>query len=103
MEAFSVILNCDFYYQGCMTYIVHEQGAVFTGDTLLIRGCGRTDFQEGNPRTLFRSVHEKIFTLPGNFRIYPAHDYRQVASSGLIKIKCKCVLFVQRSARDDRC
>lgn len=65
---------------GCMTYIVHDQGIAFTGDTLLIRGCGRTDFQEGNSTTLYNSVHEKIFTLPDNFRIYPAHDYKWVAS-----------------------
>ncbi|XP_055677330.1 persulfide dioxygenase ETHE1, mitochondrial [Lutzomyia longipalpis] len=61
---------------GCMTFIIKEQGIAFTGDTLLIRGCGRTDFQEGNPRTLYNSVHENIFTLPENFRLFPAHDYR---------------------------
>lgn len=61
---------------GCMTYVVEEQGIAFTGDTLLIRGCGRTDFQEGNSRTLYKSVHEKIFTLPDNFRLFPAHDYK---------------------------
>ncbi|CRK86832.1 CLUMA_CG000659, isoform B [Clunio marinus] len=60
---------------GCMTYIVHEQGMAFTGDAVLIRGCGRTDFQEGNPKTLYESVHGKIFSLPDNFRLYPAHDY----------------------------
>lgn len=64
---------------GCMTYVVHEQGIAFTGDTLLIRGCGRTDFQEGSSKTLYRSVHEKIFTLPDNFRCFPAHDYKWVA------------------------
>lgn len=52
------------------------QGIAFTGDTLLIRGCGRTDFQEGDARTLYKSVHEKLFTLPDNFRLYPAHDYK---------------------------
>lgn len=52
------------------------QGMAFTGDTLLIRGCGRTDFQEGDSRTLYKSVHEKIFTLPDNFRLFPAHDYK---------------------------
>uniref|UniRef100_A0A1A9UIZ4 Persulfide dioxygenase ETHE1, mitochondrial n=1 Tax=Glossina austeni TaxID=7395 RepID=A0A1A9UIZ4_GLOAU len=61
---------------GCITYVVHEQGCVFTGDTLLIRGCGRTDFQEGNSRTLYENVHNKIFTLGTNYRIYPAHDYK---------------------------
>lgn len=61
---------------GCMTYVVEEQGVAFTGDTLLIRGCGRTDFQEGDSRTLYKSVHERIFTLPENFRFFPAHDYK---------------------------
>lgn len=61
---------------GCMTYVIKDQGCVFTGDTLLIRGCGRTDFQEGCPRNLYENVHSKIFTLPENFRIYPAHDYK---------------------------
>nr|XP_032518288.1 persulfide dioxygenase ETHE1, mitochondrial [Danaus plexippus plexippus]XP_032518289.1 persulfide dioxygenase ETHE1, mitochondrial [Danaus plexippus plexippus]XP_032518290.1 persulfide dioxygenase ETHE1, mitochondrial [Danaus plexippus plexippus]XP_032518291.1 persulfide dioxygenase ETHE1, mitochondrial [Danaus plexippus plexippus] len=67
---------------GCITYICHQQGIAFTGDTLLIRGCGRTDFQEGSPETLYRSVHEKIFTLPGHYTLYPAHDYKgQTATS----------------------
>jgi sulfur dioxygenase len=52
------------------------QGIAFTGDTLLIRGCGRTDFQEGDSEQLYKSVYEKIFTLPDNFRLYPAHDYK---------------------------
>ncbi|XP_058716043.1 persulfide dioxygenase ETHE1, mitochondrial isoform X2 [Poecile atricapillus] len=47
----------------------------FTGDALLIRGCGRTDFQQGCARTLHRSVHERIFTLPESCRVYPGHDY----------------------------
>ena len=54
----------------------HEQGCAFTGDTILIRGCGRTDFQEGNPDTLYDSVWNNIFSLPENFRLYPAHDYK---------------------------
>lgn len=52
------------------------QGIAFTGDALLIRGCGRTDFQEGSSEVLYRSVHEKIFTLPNNTRLFPAHDYK---------------------------
>lgn len=59
-----------------MTFICHEQGVAFTGDALLIRGCGRTDFQEGDPRTLYTSVHSKILSLPDNFVLYPAHDYK---------------------------
>ena len=47
----------------------------FTGDALLIRGCGRTDFQEGDADTLYSSVYSQIFSLPDNFRLFPAHDY----------------------------
>jgi len=61
---------------GCLTYVLDDRSMAFTGDTLLIRGCGRTDFQEGDPRTLYRSVHEQIFTLPDTCLLYPAHDYR---------------------------
>lgn len=61
---------------GCMSFIVHDQACAFTGDALLIRGCGRTDFQEGDPRVLYKSIHEKIFTLPDYFKLYPAHDYK---------------------------
>ncbi|XP_045499928.1 persulfide dioxygenase ETHE1, mitochondrial isoform X1 [Colias croceus] len=61
---------------GCLTYICREQCIAFTGDAVLIRGCGRTDFQEGSSETLYKSVHEKIFTLPDHFTLYPAHDYK---------------------------
>jgi sulfur dioxygenase len=50
---------------------------VFTGDALMIDGCGRTDFQNGDPAMLYRSVHEKIFTLPPDTLVYPGHDYQQ--------------------------
>uniref|UniRef100_A0A8C8SNU3 Persulfide dioxygenase ETHE1, mitochondrial n=1 Tax=Pelusios castaneus TaxID=367368 RepID=A0A8C8SNU3_9SAUR len=60
---------------GCLTYVLNDRTMAFTGDALLIRGCGRTDFQQGSPETLYHSVHEKIFTLPGDCLIYPAHDY----------------------------
>ena len=50
---------------------------VFTGDALLIDGCGRTDFQNGDSATLYRSVRDKIFALPGETLVYPGHDYQQ--------------------------
>ena len=55
---------------------------VFTGDALLIDGCGRTDFQNGDAETLYRSVTQKLFALPGEMLVYPAHDYagRHVSS-----------------------
>ncbi|XP_059497358.1 persulfide dioxygenase ETHE1, mitochondrial-like isoform X3 [Stegostoma tigrinum] len=60
---------------GCLTFVLNDQTMAFTGDALLIRGCGRTDFQQGNAETLYRSVHGKIFTLPADCLLYPAHDY----------------------------
>lgn len=60
---------------GCMTLVLEDQHMAFTGDALLIRGCGRTDFQQGCPKTLYSSVHQKIFTLPDQCLVYPAHDY----------------------------
>ncbi|XP_046648781.1 persulfide dioxygenase ETHE1, mitochondrial-like isoform X1 [Daphnia pulicaria] len=63
---------------GCVTYVCHAQGMAFTGDALLIRGCGRTDFQEGSSETLYESVHNQIFSLPENFRLFPGHDYNGI-------------------------
>jgi rhodanese-related sulfurtransferase len=47
----------------------------FTGDALLVRGCGRCDFQQGNAHTLWTSITEQIFTLPERCLLYPGHDY----------------------------
>jgi len=60
---------------GCISLIVPSLSLAFTGDALLIRGCGRTDFQEGDPALLYRSVHEELLSLPEHYRLYPAHDY----------------------------
>jgi sulfur dioxygenase len=51
-------------------------GRVFTGDTLLIRGTGRTDFQNGDPRAQYDSIFNKLLRLPDETLIYPAHDYK---------------------------
>jgi len=57
-------------------------GAVFTGDTLLIRGSGRTDFQSGDPGAAWDSITGKLFTLPEDTVVYPGHDYSgQTAST----------------------
>ena len=61
---------------GCSTFVLDDRSMAFTGDAVLIRGCGRTDFQQGSARTLFRSVHEQIFSLPDECLLYPGHDYR---------------------------
>lgn len=59
----------------CLTYIDHENHRAFTGDALLIRGCGRTDFQSGDAHQLYRSVHRRILSLPEETLLYPGHDY----------------------------
>jgi glyoxylase-like metal-dependent hydrolase (beta-lactamase superfamily II) len=60
-------------------YLLERDGMqrVFTGDALLIDGCGRTDFQNGDAQALYRSVREKLFSLPDETLVYPAHDYQQ--------------------------
>lgn len=57
-------------------YLEASQERVFTGDTLLIRGCGRTDFQGGSATDLYTSIHRQLFTLDDATLVYPAHDYK---------------------------
>jgi sulfur dioxygenase len=66
---------------GCLSYVSDDKSFVLTGDTLLIQGCGRTDFQGGSAQTLFESVHSQLFTLPDDCTVYPAHDYQGRVSS----------------------
>lgn len=72
-------------------YLVHsaDGGRVFTGDALMIDGCGRTDFQNGDAATLYRSVHEKIFRLPDDTLVYPGHDYQQRFVSSVAQEKAR--------------
>lgn len=65
----------------CMSY--HVNGMIFTGDVLLIRGTGRTDFQQGSPQKMYQSITEKIFTLPDETKIYPGHDYKGFSYSSV--------------------
>ena len=60
---------------GCLTFVLDDRSMAFTGDALLVRGCGRCDFQQGNPHTLWASITEQIFTLPDSCLLYPGHDY----------------------------
>ncbi|OZI18671.1 Zn-dependent hydrolase [Bordetella genomosp. 9] len=68
-ESFSFVLNPD------------RPMAVFTGDVLLIRGTGRTDFQGGDPRRSWDSIVNRLFRLPDDTIVYPAHDYRGCTAS----------------------
>jgi len=54
---------------------------VFTGDTLLIRGTGRTDFQNGDPAAQYESLFDKLLRLPEDTLVYPAHDYNGMTAS----------------------
>jgi sulfur dioxygenase len=68
---------------GCLSYVLDDRSMAFTGDALLIRGCGRTDFQQGDPRTLYRSVRAELFSLPDDCLIYPAHDYHGLTATSV--------------------
>lgn len=68
---------------GCMSFVLDDHSMAFTGDALLIRGAGRTDFQQGSAATLYHSVKEQIFSLPDECMVYPAHDYRGLTSSSV--------------------
>ena len=69
-------LHTPGHTDGCVTYVCAKANMAFTGDALLIRGCGRTDFQQGSAKVLFSSVRRTIFGLGDATRIYPGHDYQ---------------------------
>ena len=71
IRAFATLGHTDSH----MAYLVNNE-RVLTGDALFIRGCGRTDFQNGDPGTLYDSVTTRLFTLADATLVYPAHDYR---------------------------
>lgn len=66
---------------GCMSF--YCEGKIFTGDALLIRGTGRTDFQQGSSEKLYESITKKLFQLPDGTQVYPGHDYRGQTSSSI--------------------
>ena len=70
---------------GCATFVLEDQTMAFTGDALLIRGAGRTDFQQGDPHQLFQSVRGTILALPGDCRLYPGHDYNGRTSTTVLE------------------
>ena len=80
-------LHTPGHTDGHFSYLLADR--VFTGDPLLIEGCGRTDFQNGDADALYRSVTEKLFALPDETLVYPAHDYKErfVSSIGQEKLR----------------
>lgn len=79
------ILQTPGHTDGCLSFLIDD--AVFTGDSLMIRANGRTDFQQGSSETLYHSITEKLFSLPDETLVYPGHDYRgqTVTTIGLEK------------------
>ena len=67
------VIHTPGHTSGCVSYLIGDR--VFTGDSLLINGCGRTDFQQGDSSTMYQSVTKKLFTLPADTLVYPGHDY----------------------------
>lgn len=68
------VLHTPGHTAGSVSFLWH--GNVFTGDTLLIDGCGRTDFQSGSAQALYDSVTGTLFALPDATRVWPGHDYK---------------------------
>jgi glyoxylase-like metal-dependent hydrolase (beta-lactamase superfamily II) len=73
------VLHTPGHTNNDITYLI--EGAAFTGDTLMVRDCGRTDFQLGSNENLFHSLTEKLFTLPEETMVFPAHDYKGFSQS----------------------
>ena len=67
------VLETPGHTEGCLSFRWRDR--VFTGDSLMIGSCGRTDFQGGSSAQLYRSIRDKLLTLPADVLIYPAHDY----------------------------
>lgn len=73
------VIHTPGHTSGCLSY--QTENMIFTGDALLIRSCGRTDFQGGSSEQLYQSVRNRIFELPEDTIIYPAHDYKGFSKS----------------------
>ena len=75
--------NTPGHTAGCFSFILDDFSMVFTGDALLIRGCGRTDFQGGSSETLYHSVHSRILNMRDEATLYPGHDYKGLMSASV--------------------
>ena len=72
---------------GCLTFVNEQNQIAFTGDALLIRGCGRCDFQQGNAGVLYDSIKQQILSLPDNYKLYPGHDYSGRCETSVVEEK----------------
>ncbi len=73
------VLHTPGHTDNDITYLI--EGAAFTGDSLLVRDCGRTDFQLGSNEAMYHSLTQKLFSLPTDTRVFPAHDYKGFSES----------------------
>jgi len=82
-EHYLEVLATPGHTNGCISFVDENKSMVFTGDCLLIRACGRTDFQQGSAYSLYHSITEKLFTLPDECIVYPGHDYSGRTASSI--------------------
>ena len=75
------VIHTPGHTAGSMCYL--WRGNLFSGDTLLVNGCGRTDFQGGSAQALYDSVTRKLFTLDDATRVWPGHDYKGQSVSSI--------------------
>ena len=75
------VLATPGHTSGCLSFVTLDEANVFTGDCLMIRSAGRTDFQQGDSHKMFESIKKRLFCLPENCRVFPAHDYDGRCSS----------------------
>ena len=93
------VLHTPGHTNGCTSYLVGDR--VFTGDCLLINGCGRTDFQQGDAGTMYESITQKLFTLPDDTLVYPGHDYKGMTVSTIKQEKALNARLGNRASRDE--
>ncbi|MDQ6988830.1 MAG: MBL fold metallo-hydrolase [Mariprofundaceae bacterium] len=79
------VLETPGHTGGCLSFVCEDK--VFTGDALMIRACGRTDFQQGDAATLYHSITQKLFQLGDDKQVYPGHDYKGMSSSTIAEEK----------------
>lgn len=82
-----ISLHTPGHTPGHFSYLIDNQ--VFTGDSLLVDGCGRTDFQSGSAEQLYHSIHQKLFSLPDDYLVYPGHDYQSRFVSSIAQEKAR--------------
>jgi len=84
---------------GCASFVVDDMA--FTGDALLIRKTGRTDFQGGSAAQLYDSIHEKLYALPDSTRVFPGHDYAGLEMSTIGEEKRYNTRITSRTTQDE--